>query len=234
MTPPPYNNALIVNFMAEELGDDFDTDLDADHSSEEPSPADHSTAPMQPPTDTAAMDSSIGLDDARAYTDRQLREEVTRLREQAAARIDSRDEHQHGSALPDEGDTPNHRRHHRRSPAPDPTTPPPIRETMRAVGRSLRQSQTDEQDSERYPNLPRGMRRELELALHHHSHGVRELSRPELILDFWNDGGSLNQERLAELPYQPRQDLAGLERVVQNQRYAPNRRGAGTSFLRLN
>lgn len=239
MTPPHHNNALRIyvppNFLANTVSEDSGTDVD--HSSEDEAlhfPPRQPSSTLRAPALLAAVDNRLGLGGARAYTGSQLREEVILLRQRGAARRIPRCGYRHVQAVADQGATSNTTRRRRRSSAPDPASPPLIRETMRAVGRSLGESRVDDEDSERYPSLPRGTRRELELALHHYPSSMRELVRAERVLETWNDGDSLDGVRLAELPYPLMVELRSLERMVQNLRYAPDMRGAGMSFLPLN
>lgn len=198
MAPPPHNHALRIYIpaseraVAEEEFDGLDVDMDAEHSSEgEPEPPGQGGVHLQGHVDASAIDGSVGLGGARAYINSELREEVARLRALSAARRTRRDEHQHRNEPPDRGDTNNGRRYHRRSPAPEPRMPP-IRLHMRAIGRSFRGSRVDNEDNERYPNLPHGLRRELELAFHQHPPGAREILRPERILEAWNNGDTFD------------------------------------------
>ena len=240
MAPLPHNNALRIYIpaseraVAEEEFDGSDVDMDAEHSSEgEPEQPGQGGVHLQGHVDTSDTDGSVGLGGARAYINSELREEVTRLRRQVAARRARRDERHHANVPPDRGDTPNSRHHHRRSPAPEPPTPR-IRLHMRAIGRSLRGSRVDDEDNARYLNLPRGLRRELELAFHQYPPGVRDILRPERILEVWNNRGILAWQPLTELPGQLRADLLSMERRVHDHGYAPDMRGAETSFVRLN
>lgn len=105
---------------------------------------------------------------------------------------------------------------------------------MRAIARSFRGSRVDNEDNERYPNLPHGLRRELEVAFHQHPPGAREILRPERILEAWNNGDTFDWESLAELPRQLIADLVNMEGRLTDNRYALDTRGASTSFLRLN
>lgn len=199
-------------------------------------PASHTIPRRGRPSTMAQSNNSVGLGGARAYTRDQLREEVVQLKQRAAIPPASRHHYRRREPSPYRPDTPGgggvRLPSRAQSPSPEVSTPP-IRQMMREVGRMIRTAQSmDELDGELYPNLPRGMRRELELVLQNQPRIVQVLVDPERILAIWNNGDSLGiaQEHVDFVPYQLARELVAMEHVVRDQvTFAGNGQGNGRS-----